>query len=150
VDPVTLDAGAAPDHAFPGLPLYRVCGDVLRVVDGDTVWIECDFGPKHMPIRIPLAIRLHSIDCSETRGTTGKVLKRAREAVEFVERAVQVSKQWAEKHGHMKRNVYLEHMRYDKYRGRHNATLHLYDSTGLQYNLGNALIQAGLADPKKY
>lgn len=52
--------------------MYEYAAKVLRVVDGDTVWLDVDLG---FEVGMAMSIRLMGIDAPETRTEEGKVSK---------------------------------------------------------------------------
>lgn len=60
-------------------PSYRYRAKVLRVIDGDTYWVDIDYGFYEHGIK---SIRLHGYSCAELRSTDGvRAKERAQELI---------------------------------------------------------------------
>ncbi len=106
-------------------------GKVMRVVDGDTIDAQINFGFSLYQVH---RLRLLRVDTPELNSTDEALRAKALQAKEFVIKAV------------MDREVILETVKSDSF-GRYLAEVYYTDLDGVQCNLSENLIANGLAQP---
>lgn len=106
--------------------IYEYKGRVLRVVDGDTVWIEVDLG---FNARLSVDFRLEGLNTPEVVGTS-KTAGLAAKAE--LERLLALGP------------LRLVSLKTEKY-GRYLATLYVTSPGGVELNVNQALLAGGFA-----
>ena len=108
--------------------IYTYQAVVLRVVDGDTLWVDIDLGFKFSVVQ---KLRLRGIDCPEMNTKKGQKAKR------FVEAIVKVSGS----------KVLITTTKPDKY-DRYLTDLYAASESGKEIFLNQLLLERGLAELK--
>lgn len=118
--------------------LYWYRGKVLRVVDGDTLDVEFDLG---MNTFVRERVRLFGLDTPEIFGMKkeSEEFKRGMEAKAFVEERVMGKVIW----------VHTYKDKTGKY-GRYLADIFFQDEDGKHVNVGQLLLEDGLAEKAEY
>ncbi len=104
-------------------------GGVKRVVDGDTIDAEIDFGFHLFQIH---RVRLHRVNTPEINSPDEALRAKALQAKEFVSKAV------------LGRVVILETVKSDSF-GRYLAEVYYTNPEGAEHNLSDDLLANGLA-----
>ncbi|MBE1236655.1 thermonuclease family protein [Phaeovibrio sulfidiphilus] len=123
-----LTAAAPTSRAVPVEGPIR--GEVVRVIDGDTLEVEAFVWPDH---RVTASVRVEGIDTPELRGRCDAEKEMARRARDYVIALL-------DHHGS---TVLLKKVRHDKYAGRVLASVLLPGDI----DLAGTLIAEGLARP---